>query len=185
MSHLTNSVWADALMAEIDTRIRKMRRCLNAAAALSVMATIASLVAMTAFVSTSARQVAAKESDKRSPFMLEGVAKYEVFNFPTPAVAEILCASAAVSKDGREGLRWDRVMAAGKVRLPINRSLIVNLRFDGLEKLASLDCLKKCQVREFSAEALDFEDKHIPYLKAFQTLRPRLPKSEYVRICDQ
>jgi len=96
---------------------------------------------------------------------------YALFTFPTPAVAEILCATEVRTKDGRVATRWDRVMAAGTVRLPTNSLLQINVRFDGLEKMQTLDCLKQCRVSQFSAATLDFEDRHMKYLKAFKDLQ--------------
>lgn len=97
--------------------------------------------------------------------------KYGVFEFPSPAVAQLKCATGVRARDGKFGIRWDRVLAVGKVRLPTNSSMQITLKYDGLEKLQSLDCLKECRVNCFSAASLDFEDRHMQYLKNFKNLQ--------------
>jgi len=145
--------------------LRRSRRMRSTAALPVVLALLAVSV-----ISSSFSGLSAKELETDLPYKLDGITQYAVFNFPSPAVAEILCAMPVKAKDGRLGVHWNRVMAQGPVRLPVNRSLSMNLRFDGLEKMAALDCLKQCQVRQFSAAALDFEDRHTAYIKVFKNL---------------
>jgi hypothetical protein len=98
--------------------------------------------------------------------------KYAIFTFPSDvAVAEILDAEAAPSHNGQAKLRWGRVLAQGRVRLPTNSELQINVRFDGLERLDQLKQLSFCKVGCFSASELDFEDRHIHYLQSFKDLR--------------
>ncbi len=86
-------------------------------------------------------------------------------------MAEILYARSLSTKDGKPAIKWGRVLAQGQVRLPTNSELQINLRFDGLEHLDQLAPLNACKVGCFSASELDFEDKHLQYLKGFKELR--------------
>jgi Leucine-rich repeat (LRR) protein len=98
--------------------------------------------------------------------------KFADFNFATKApVAEILYAVRQPPVDGKLAVKWGRVLAQGKVRLPTNCDLQINLRFDGLEQMAQLNQLSGCKVAGFVASDLDFEDRMVPYLKQFKTLR--------------
>jgi hypothetical protein len=98
--------------------------------------------------------------------------KYALFTFPSKVpVAEISFATTGPSRDGKPGVIWARVLAKGRVRLPTNSELHVNLRFDGLEHLDQLTQLYPCRVTFFCASQLDFEDRHMHYLEGFKDLR--------------
>jgi hypothetical protein len=98
--------------------------------------------------------------------------RYGVFTFPArAAVAEILYPMPAPPQNGKPAIRWGRVLAQGKVRLPTNSELQINLRFDGLEQLNQLGQLYPCRVGYFNASELDFGDSHIHHLQGFKDLR--------------
>lgn len=103
---------------------------------------------------------------------ITGPPTFAEFNFPTKApVAEILYAVRRPPKDGKMAVKWGRVLAQGRVRVPTNCDLQINLRFDGLAQMDQLAQLKRCKVAGFVASELDFEDKQMSYLQVFKNLR--------------
>jgi len=96
---------------------------------------------------------------------------YSSFTFPTQApVAKIMFAIAAPGSTGKTMAKRERVLAQGRVRLPINSDLFVDLCFDSLAHLDSLKQLYPCRVSSLSAANLDFEDKDMHFLEGFKSL---------------
>jgi hypothetical protein len=62
------------------------------------------------------------------------------------------------------------VTARGKVSLPKVCQIQINLSYDGLENIQSLDQVSPDQIVRFSAAKLDFDDSHMTHLKKFKNL---------------
>jgi len=99
-------------------------------------------------------------------------AKFQSFVFPTRApVAKISYSLEFFGRDGKKLLRKELVIAKGRVQLPVNVDLYIELSYDALENLQSLEQLYDCQVAKVSADYLDFGDNHMHYLTGFKSLR--------------
>jgi len=98
--------------------------------------------------------------------------KYSMFTFlsQTP-VANILYAVADPTPNDQTKVRWERVPAQGRTRLPLNSEMKIDLSFASLEHLNLLEQLYPCLVVYFSASHLDFEDKHMRCARGFKGLR--------------
>lgn len=97
--------------------------------------------------------------------------KYSFFTFFTQApVAKVMYSLTVPTKYGQKMVSRERVLAQGRVSLPTNTSLSLDLCFDSLEHLDQLEQLYPCQVNSLSAANLDFEDKHMHYLEGFKEL---------------
>jgi hypothetical protein len=98
--------------------------------------------------------------------------QYSTFNFPTKMpVAKIRYDLTTAGKNGQKMVQKALVLAQGRVNLPTNCDLSVDLCFDSLEHMELMAQLYPCRVAFFSASNLDFEDKHMRYLQGFKSLR--------------
>ena len=98
--------------------------------------------------------------------------KYAFFTFPPQApVAKILYVTTTPGQIDEKKERWEPALAQGRIRLPINCEMKIDLSFASLEHMNVLEQLYPCRVVWFSAANLDFEDRHMQYARGFKDLR--------------